>query len=67
MKVDVGNVQSPAVSPDGVYDGKISGYVVVWSVGSVVYSGQSEIGVRGMNEPVVVTVKDGKPTWSNKQ
>lgn len=67
MKISISNVQTPAVSPDGVYDGKISGYSVVWSVGGVVYLGQSEVGIRGINEPVIVTVKDGKPTWSDKQ
>jgi hypothetical protein len=67
VKIGISNVQSPAVSPDGIYEGTILNYVVCWTVGSVVYVGQSEVGIPSPGEPVIVTVTNGKPTWSDKQ
>lgn len=45
---------------DGIYDGLQSGYVVQFITPNGEYEGQSNQGIRGMNEPCKVKVKDGK-------
>jgi hypothetical protein len=59
------NINVAAVPPDGTYDGLISGCFVRWTVDGVTYRADSTIGVRGMNCPVKIVVKDGKATWSS--
>lgn len=45
---------------DGMYDGLQSGYVVEFTTSNGKYEGQSNQGIRGMNEPCKVKVKAGK-------
>lgn len=45
--------------PDGGYAGLISGYTVTFRTNGRVFEAQAEIGVRGLNVPCTVVVKDG--------
>lgn len=43
--------------PDGRYEGRWSGYYVRFTVHDREYEGESEVGIRGMNETCIVTKK----------
>src|SRR6185437_9038493 len=47
------------IPPDGAYSAVWSGYVVLMDVGGKQIEFQATDGVRGINVPVTVTVKDG--------
>ena len=45
--------------PDGVYEGTWGGYDVEMDVAGYVVTFRVDMGIRGMNEPCLVDVKDG--------
>ncbi len=45
--------------PDGIYDGKQSGYNVRLQIDGKEIQCQAENGVRGLNIPVIVTITEG--------
>jgi hypothetical protein len=50
-------VDNTIAIPDGRYEGSWSGYHVRFRVHDREYEGESEVGIRGMNEPCIVTKK----------
>lgn len=53
---------APSKIPEGDYPGSWSGYVVLAGIGNVVYELQTEDGVRGLNVPCTIKVRDGVAT-----
>lgn len=56
-------VPKEAVLPDGIYAGVWGGYVITLNYDKKIYELATKDGVRGMDIKVVVTVKDGIPTF----
>jgi hypothetical protein len=54
------------VPPDGLYEGVWGGYTVEMTVMGCLVTFQTNNGVRGMNVPVYVQVKDGVATVREK-
>lgn len=65
MKVLTIIEKQPVVTtlPDGIYFGKWGGYVITLNYKEKTYELATEIGVKGMNISVVVTIKDGVATF----
>jgi ribosomal protein L11 len=59
------SIKVPEVTsvPDGNYSGTWGGYIINVKIKDKEYQMKTEKGVRGINIPVVVTVKDGKATF----
>lgn len=53
--------------PDGTYAGKQTGNEYKFTVNGTTYIGKSLQGVRGINIPVTVTIKNGKTKSSLEQ
>ena len=45
--------------PQGEFAAKRSGYSVMWETPEAIFTGKTENGVRGINIPCTVVVKDG--------
>ena len=48
---------------DGDYSGLWSGHEIVFSVNSNIYTIHTAIGVKGINYPVTITIKNGEPIF----
>ena len=57
---EVKRIESADGHPDGTFDGTWSGYVVRWETPHGQYEAKSKLGVRGINVPCQVTVKNGQ-------
>ena len=57
---DVVRVESSDGIQDGVFDGLWSGYTVEWEMPAGTYKGKASRGVRGMNIPCTVTIKNAR-------
>ncbi len=64
MPTELTNISRAEQSPplDGEYVGKWGGYKVVFQGSDGLYHGTTIDGVRGIEIPVIVTIKDGKAT-----
>jgi len=63
MKNAKGKVWTEVVPPDGEYKGFWGGYNVRFTINDQNFEFESESGVRGMNIPVIVSVKNGVVTF----
>lgn len=48
---------------DGNYSGGWSGHEIVFFVNSNTYTIYTAVGIKGINYPVTITIKDGEPTF----
>lgn len=53
----------PATIPDGIYQGIWGGYKIEVKIKDKTYEMTTEEGVRGINVPVIITIKDGEATF----
>lgn len=53
----------PATIPDGTYQGTWGGYKIEAKIRGKDYEMTTDDGVRGINVPVVITIKDGEATF----
>jgi hypothetical protein len=63
VKSIVKKVPKETTLPDGLYNGTWGGYVIELTYDKEIYELATENGVRGINIPVVVEVKDGVITF----
>jgi len=63
IKSIVKKVPKETVLPDGLYTGTWGGYVIELTYKKEIYQLFTEIGVKGINIPVVVEVKENKITF----
>lgn len=64
-------IKASAVCPDGVYEGRVSGYVASWTLQlgkglTQTFEHQMDHGYRGLNIKATVTVTGGVPDVSVK-
>ena len=63
VKSIVKQVPKETTLPDGLYNGTWNGYVIELRYNKEAYELATEDGVRGINMPVVVKIKNGEVTF----
>lgn len=63
VKSIIKHISQVVTLPDGIYKGTWSAYVIELKYENEIYELRTEIGVRGINIPVVIEIKEGVATF----